>query len=174
MAVVLIATPGAANANTYATLSEANTYHESHVASAAWDAATDDQKNRALVQATRELDAYLLWDGFASSTTQALAWPRTGLSDPDTGASVSGTTLPDRLIYATSEQARLLLAGDRAAELDQQAQGLKALTAGSVSLEFKDDAAPRQVVASSAFQFVAAWCRVKQAALGGPIPLIRV
>jgi len=174
MAVVLNATPGASTANAYATLAQANTYHEAHVSGATWASATDDQKNRAIAQATRELDAYLVWDGAATSLTQSLAWPRLGLYDPDTGAAVDSATIPDRLVSATAEQARLLLGGDRAAELDQQAQGLKALTAGSVSLTFKDDATARQVVASSAYQFVSYWCRVKQAALGGPVPLIRV
>lgn len=174
MAVIVNATAGAADANAYCTLVQADAYHEAHVAGAAWAAATEDERNRAIVQATRELDAYLAWDGAATSLTQALAWPRLGLYDPDTGGLVDSASIPDRLVAATSEQARLLLAGDRAAELDQQAQGLKALTAGSVSLTFKDSAAPRQVVASSAYQFVAAWCRVKQAALGGAVPLIRV
>ena len=137
-------------------------------------AATDDQKCRALVQATRQLDAYVEWDGYASSTTQALAWPRIGMTDPSTGASIASSVLPQRLVDAVAEQARWLLAGDRAAELDQRAQGVTRIAAGSVELEFDRNAAGPSVVAPAAWALVASWGRRRHSPTGGAVALERV
>ena len=82
MAVTIVATVGSASANSYATLAEAETYCEARLNVTLWDAATDDNKNRALVEATRELDV-LGWDGYRTDDVQALAWPREWVVNPD-------------------------------------------------------------------------------------------
>ncbi len=170
----LNATPGAPGANSYATLAEANAYHEDRVAIAAWAAATDDQKRRALIQATRQLDAYLEWYGVATFSTQALGLPRLGLYDPDTGATVDPQTIPARAVWSVSEQAAANLAADRAAELPQHAQGIKSISpGGGVSIEFKDGAIVRPALVSAAFQYVTCWGRMTQASLGGAVSLAR-
>ena len=54
MAITLDATVGGANANTYITLADANTFIEGLVLSddaAAWDGSSNDNKNRALFTA---------------------------------------------------------------------------------------------------------------------------
>jgi hypothetical protein len=59
MAIVLVATPNAADANTYLTLSDAQDIIDGLVESddvVAWGTATTDQKNRALYTATQRLD----------------------------------------------------------------------------------------------------------------------
>lgn len=58
MALTLVATAGANNANTYITLTDAETVmleYLSHITSG-WTAASDSNKNIALVQATRDID----------------------------------------------------------------------------------------------------------------------
>lgn len=178
MPVVLIPTPKAPNANTYATLVEFRAYHESHVEGEASTDLDDDLVNRALVQATRELDTYLIWDGWATTTTQALAFPRLGLTDPNTEAIISGDVIPERVKNACCEQARLIASRNRAVEGDTSLEGLQRLKAGPVELEFAKtdpgEAVVGQVIAPSAFQFVAAWCRMVQAGKGGTIPLVRM
>ena len=76
MPVIVNAQAGSASANSYATVAEANAYHDGHIAPAAWTDAEMPVKNRALVTATRLLDQNLQWIGIAATESQALAWPR--------------------------------------------------------------------------------------------------
>lgn len=81
MALVIVTTAGAANANAYASLVDAEAYVLTLPVATDWATATDPIKNAALVQATRMLDT-LLWNGWRTApTTQALQWPRQGVVD---------------------------------------------------------------------------------------------
>lgn len=82
MPVTIDATVGGANANSYVTLAQAETYLEARLNISAWTAATTDTKNRALVEAQRTLSP-LPWAGSRSTDTQALAWPRQYVANPD-------------------------------------------------------------------------------------------
>jgi hypothetical protein len=79
--LTLIATAGAANANSYADVATADAYFEARPFSSAWTGVTDPEvKKQALIYATSVLDR-LRWAGakgatYASALTQALAWPR--------------------------------------------------------------------------------------------------
>lgn len=106
----IIATPGAANANSYETLVEAQAYFATRLLVAGWDNA--DDQNVLLIMATRVLDAFAMpgktlvtpssgnpyyrirrqWTGAPASATQALAWPRTGMFDKN-GNSLDFTIL---------------------------------------------------------------------------------
>lgn len=153
MAVVIVATPKSATANSYVTLVEADTYHEGVLYSEAWDDATDDEKNRALVTATSMLDVWFEWFGDATTLTQRLFWPRRGVLKPGVsdgqiqsavvndwhepyGHLLDQDVVPDLIKEATSELARNLLIEDRTADSETQTQGLKSLKAGPVALEF--------------------------------------
>lgn len=106
MAVTIVATSGSASANSFVTLAEANTYMEARLNSTLWDAATDDSKNRSLVEATREL-CNLTWQGYAADDSQALVWPREWVTDPDSPTLdyYESTEIPTRLKNATCELA---------------------------------------------------------------------
>jgi hypothetical protein len=106
MAVTIVATAGAADANSFVTLAEAESYILGRLNVSLWDAATDDTKNRALVEATHELNA-LYWIGKRASSTQSLAWPRDWAVDPDdpNGDYYAATEIPARLKWATEELA---------------------------------------------------------------------
>ena len=58
MAATIDATLKGTSANSYVTLAEANTYFETVPDSSTWDNKTDDQKNRALISATRWIDSF--------------------------------------------------------------------------------------------------------------------
>lgn len=80
MPLVLDATVGGATSNAYVDRDDANTYFEGRASTAAWDAAFNDAKDKALVNATDLLER-LKWAGAkgmtpAGALTQALAWPR--------------------------------------------------------------------------------------------------
>jgi hypothetical protein len=108
MALVIDATVGGASANSFVLLSEATTYMESRLNGSLWTAATTDNTNRALVEATRELSA-MDWLGTRAATTQALAWPRTYATNPDTASFAwdyyASTVIPQRVKDATMELA---------------------------------------------------------------------
>lgn len=99
MAIVINATVGAADANSYLTLAEAQAIVDGLVEDddvVAWGTATTDQKNRALFTATQRIDRerYL---GARSTETQALQWPRTGVRRPDTYINTYSVGFPFRI-----------------------------------------------------------------------------
>lgn len=107
MAISIDATVGGASANSYVTLAEADAFMTGRLNASAWETdATTDDRNRALVEATRHLSA-LDWSGYRTDATQALAWPRQWARDPDspTQAYYSTTVIPERLKRATYQLA---------------------------------------------------------------------
>jgi hypothetical protein len=152
----LIATPGAADANSYATLEEALAYFETRTAVAGWENADDQEV--LLMMATRVLDAFgrprkvyvpgtpniaahfitrRAWTGAPATTTQRLAWPRTGMYDAN-GNAISSSVIPQDLKDALAELAGALGTSDSTVDNDVAVQGLTSVKAGSVSLTFKD------------------------------------
>jgi hypothetical protein len=121
MALVLVKEDGTglANANSYATAADGDAYHEGHLYATVWTAATTANKEKALVFATRVIDAQYRFNGVRATTTQALQWPRSDCPDPDAAPDSTGVGLfasaviPTVLINATCEMARALLATDR-------------------------------------------------------------
>lgn len=136
--MALIETVGADDANTYATLAEANAYHASRLYSTVWTAATvtDATREAALTMACRLLDAYpRAWSGAAVDAVQALGWPRSGMLTRN-GFAVATTEIPLALKEAQAELARQLIAADRTADNAVINQGITSLKAGSVALSF--------------------------------------
>lgn len=66
---------GLANANSYVSQADADTYFANR-ANTVWAAADNDAKAAALIQATQYLDTRYAFKGERLTTTQALAWPR--------------------------------------------------------------------------------------------------
>ena len=150
MAVVIDATVGGVNSNSYITRNEADSYNEAHVSGASWAAQTDANKDIAIVMATRVLDAEIDWEGYKAEEDQALRWPRNGTYDKDNWY-IDNDVIPLDLKNAVSEFARLLLEEDRTAESDSK--GLRSLSVGSIDLEFdKHDESP--VIADSVYAMI--------------------
>ena len=106
MAITIVATVGDATANSYVTLDEMTTHMEGRLNSDTFDAATTDNQNRALAEATRWLDT-AMWQGYRVTDTQALSWPRQWAYDPDSPVQdyFATTVVPERLKRATYELA---------------------------------------------------------------------
>ena len=90
MAATITATLSSASANSYVTLAEADAYFETVPSSTQWDNKSDDNKNRALISATR----------------QALSWPRNNYHVDRVELTCSA--IPPDIKYAAFELARAL------------------------------------------------------------------
>lgn len=105
MAAVVDATLAGAAANSYVTLAAADAYFETVPDSSTWTDKTTDQKNRALISATRWIDA-LAYYGDRCSDTQSLKWPRDNYTVD--GVALACTLIPEPIKVATYELARAL------------------------------------------------------------------
>lgn len=111
--MTLIATAGAADANSYITQVEASSsLSEGRLYLDVWNAAKASKKETALIWATRILDEGMNWFTLPTTSTQALRWPQHSATDLD-GAALSTTAIPTQVKWATMELALLLLEGDR-------------------------------------------------------------
>jgi len=109
----IVATPGAADANSFIDEAFADQYLEDRLNAESWAAADPDDKSRALIEATRDLTR-LVYIGQRTDDVQALSWPRFEAIDPDTPLSDDGfgsisfypdDEIPDRIQNATAEYA---------------------------------------------------------------------
>lgn len=105
----IVATAGASTANSFASQSEADAYLDARLNASAWnDEDDDDQKVRALIEATRQLNV-MPWVGTRSTDTQSLSWPRTDAPNPDAASietvTYDGSIVPTRIKNATIELA---------------------------------------------------------------------
>ena len=105
MAATIDATIKGENANSYVTLTEANSYFETVPDSSTWTNKTDDQKNRSLIAATRWIDTFV-FQGDRCDENQALKFPRTNYQVDRVELSCS--TIPNNIKYAQYELARAL------------------------------------------------------------------
>ena len=117
MPLVLIKEDGSgkADANSYADVADCNAYHDGHLYAFAWLNATTANREKALVFATRLIDAEYQFHGRQANSTQALQWPRLACPGPDAarGLSLASDAVPKAVVQATCEMARELLVADR-------------------------------------------------------------
>ena len=127
--MTLVTTPGAADATSLVSLADAEVYMGRVIFKDEWIAATNEQKEAALILAS-ELLSQLPWKGVRTTASQALCWPRrygstalnpTGeavvgaLCDRD-GYVISTTTIPNSVKAACCEFALRLISEDRLAD----------------------------------------------------------
>lgn len=116
--VALVSLAGAADANSFESVEGAEAYFEVRPHADAWFDATLTEQQQALVDFTRELNVQR-WKGLRATDSQALAFPRKYLEDPDPPYGAATGYLPDDEIpqwlrHATCEGtlARLRSASD--------------------------------------------------------------
>ena len=144
------------SANSYASLEEAATYFDERIPLATPWVASGDASIRALITAARVLDALSVarrtlritgndkyyytnpaWTGAPATTTQRMAWPRTGMYDRNSNA-IADNVIPLDLKHAQAELAGQLLIADTTLDNSVSVSGIKSVSAGSVSVSFKD------------------------------------
>lgn len=152
------ATPGSPTANSYATLAEVNAYFESRLPlDPVWDP-TDTVAIPRILTAARMLTAafsglkrlitpksgepyYLIgmkWNGTPTLADQAMDFGRTGLLDR-LGRPLDPDIVPVEMKHAQAELSGQLSLSDRTLENEIAAQGITAIKAGPVSVNFNSD-----------------------------------
>ena len=79
MAVSIDTSVGSLTFNCYCSLTDANSYHDGRLHNTAWTGASNPDKIKSLLWATKLLDT-LKWRGVRSSGTQTHEFPRRGLT----------------------------------------------------------------------------------------------
>lgn len=98
----VIADVGAANANSYVTVAEADTYFGDSFGKDLWAPADTATKESLVITASRTLDLYIAWVGEQATDTQSMEWPRSGTSYEE-------DEIPSRVKYAVYELAYYML-----------------------------------------------------------------
>lgn len=106
MAVVINATPKSPTANSFVTLAEAEAYMAERLNVTAWTG-SDDTKSQALITASYRVNQEQ-FEGYQTTTSQNLKWPREGATDDD-GEEYDPDTIPNIIKWATYEEALALL-----------------------------------------------------------------
>ena len=149
MALVLDATVGGANSNSYITVAEADSYFEGMLHTNVWTGMTTAEKVASLVWATRLIDNLFIWYGAKETLEQKLDFPRVGIVSRDNAVTigydyvVGDFILPEELKNAVCELAILLKSTDRTLESDTK--GIKSLGVGSIKLQFEGKEAPEEI-----------------------------
>ena len=143
MTLTLVATVGAADANSYATAATADTYFEAHPSWTTWDALTTPAKERALIHATTLIDMEPIdGDKYDISTTSGV--PDQARRFPRTCDYIDGTkVLPPAVLVAAYEQAlELSVAGAIGTRQTLQQAGVVEVQIGNVRERYSEDAGP--------------------------------
>lgn len=158
MALILDATPKSATANSNCTVEDADNYHDTvrPADAAIWSLLGEDDKARYLVTATSIIDNSYQFQGLRTNPLQMREWPRMAvnregfmssmvadgsvLDDANTENMVylDPNVMPQFLINATSELARLLSVKNTVADVDQNNIKIAKSADGSM-VEFRDN-----------------------------------
>lgn len=130
--------------DTYISLSDMATYVANRGFSSAWTG-EDSAKEAALRIACKHLDYSYVWRGEPTSTSQALAWPRSGVYSRN-GAEISSTVVPQDIIDAQCELALQWIGDDQLmptstylaqSDLDAQKGGVQREKLGDLEKEYR-------------------------------------
>ncbi len=133
--MAIIATAGAADANSYVTMEEAEAYLATRFGGAVFAAADESDQEIALIQATRQIDRHR-FHGRKNSVEQALEFPRAyPYTEP-----VTPSEVPRKVKDACCEQALHLVAhkdaGGAGKRQQLQAEGVQSFSVGDLSETF--------------------------------------
>lgn len=129
----LTTTVGAADTNSYVTVSYATSYFDERLNTSDWDNADQADQERALIMAARRLDQEP-WEGAKTDpdpSDQALAWPRNNATDRD-GHLFENDVIPEKVKEAQCELALAMLGEDLLD--DTGLEGFEEVEVGPVSV----------------------------------------
>lgn len=140
MALIVETGSGSSDSESYASVSDALTYHANR-GNATWATIPTTQQEQALRRATDFLEQRynLAWQGYRSSSTQALAWPRNSVMV--NGYVIGSALIPQILINATCEVALKAAAGELDADLER---GVLREKVGALEVEYDKNSPERK------------------------------
>lgn len=129
---------GLSNADSLVSLADATSYHAA-LGNTSWASVsyTDDQREQALRRASQFLRDSFAWQGYpVNGREQAMAWPRTAVSDAD-GYSVDNDSVPQEIKDATciAALAELVTPGTMYPEVAQSGK-VKMEKIGPITVEY--------------------------------------
>ena len=130
-----------ANANSYVSNADADTYFSDRLNSEKWDDATEANQDQALVTSTSIIEREK-FRGARTSDSQDLEFPRTGLTDRYDTA-VDDTSIPNEVKLSTYELAIELLGNSAIQTKGNVASNKKRLITGEVQIEYFGNNDPR-------------------------------
>ena len=134
--------------NSYVTPEEAETYFATRLENSAWNAATDDIKERALITASRKLEN-LNFLGVKAVCSQPMAFPR---------LFGSWEGIPEAVEQAVFEEAIALLEQGDSVHTKNRELGIQSVSLGSASVAYKD-VKQEGLLSPEAYILVSKWLR---------------
>ncbi len=131
------ATVGGTDSNSYATQVEIQQQMDDRLYSDAWDGATDEEQKQSMIMCALLLDDLVNWYGEIASDTQALRWPRSGVSDCD-GRSIDDDVIPDAVKQAQGELSLYMLQGDKLKIPVLLEKGIKSAKVGPLAVTIEN------------------------------------
>lgn len=118
MSLIVETGTGSATSESYCSVADALAYHSAR-GNTTWATITTDQQEAALRRATDFIEQVYgqAWQGLVVNSTQALSWPRSGVSV--NGYVLDYDAIPKALINATAEMALRAAAGELMSDLSQ-------------------------------------------------------
>lgn len=123
-----------ANANSYATAAEGDTFFVTYLNASAWTGAVTATKESALVLATRDLNAEE-YVGTNNTLVPGFKWARSGVVDLE-GNAIDEDSIPSFITEATFELALVYLQSASVQTGSTALSNIKRVVAGSVQVEF--------------------------------------
>lgn len=134
MAVVIDATIGGTDSNSYVTLSESEIYFNNRPFPTNWLSLSDDIKSQYLIYSTTMLDNMLVPYGTIASDTQTLNFPREDIHDCNNRL-IANDVIPNDIKIAQMEQAIYLYSsGDITSKPSLLTKGFKSAKVGDLSI----------------------------------------
>jgi flagellar biosynthesis regulator FlaF len=146
--MTIISTIGASNSNSYATVAEVSAYILDHSTAAdvaaLWAAASNDQKEAALIKATQLMDRHIKWAGDIGSSDQALAWPRAYAIDRFERC-IANNVIPAFVKEFQIETTLWIL--QQSSEIPEVGNGeFDSIRVGTLEVNFNEKGAPRRLL----------------------------
>ena len=120
--------------NSYVSRVDTDTYFADLMHAAVWNAAENEDKEKALVTAWNMMDRQV-WGGAKTSAVQVQEHPRTGLTD-EYGAAIASDAVHARIIKGQQELALALMQNAAIQTTGSSARDKKAVTAEGVTVEW--------------------------------------
>jgi DnaT-like ssDNA binding protein len=125
---------GLPDSTSYVSLAEADAYFATHpYYSDNWSDLGIPDRERLLMSGTYQLDVFIAWEGDIVNPTQALGWPRSGVTDQE-GRDIPANVVPNQVKISTCEMAIWASKGDPYAASSNA--GLERLKIDVIELEW--------------------------------------